>query len=413
MNKKVGGKSFLFLHFCYDNIMILLILILAMLSSNNVLLCQIPSISSIFWSYDVWLKLALTILNAFYIVGNRILNRKQAIPFSVINVYCFLAYLCIPSFLFRRPSLVHYFAHAFAWPLTFVSFVIYSSKQEFSSAFRFTYALGCIMAAVAMYLNLANGEFANQSYISRVVALCPFALFLFKRRARWIFTAVVTVLVVLSAKRGVFLAIGLGYVCYYICKSSQSDNKGQKWIMLIAGFLVMVLALIAFSDNEAVQRVLDRLQNSVEDGGSGRVDGWNIVFEEYRNSPIIKKVIGHGYQTVAIELQLFGGYRFAHNSYIEALYDVGIIGLTWLIVCVLAMAVYLLRMVLKKSIMAPTALFAMSIVLIFSMVSFFFEESGNIIMIAAYWGAFQGVSYRKEEPGPTPLLEFPRYRYVR
>lgn len=56
-----------------------------------------------------------------------------------------------------------------------------------------------------------------------------------------------------------------------------------------------------------------------------------ITLQAFNVSNLREKIWGHGFQSVYYRLRPGGFSRFSHNSYIEYLYDYGIIGLSLLV----------------------------------------------------------------------------------
>ena len=119
---------------------------------------------------------------------------------------------------------------------------------------------------------------------------------------------------------------------------------------------------------------------------------------KYRNAGTIKKVFGHGFHAVPIIIRPFNRYLFAHSSFVEVLFDFGIIGLVGMIGGILWLLICLIRMIKKRILFAPIMAYSLVIVLLLSAVSYFFEESKMILPVAMTCGMCIGYLERKNVP---------------
>ena len=109
----------------------------------------------------------------------------------------------------------------------------------------------------------------------------------------------------------------------------------------------------------------------------------------------MERLFGHGFQSVYYSLRPGGFSRFAHNSYIEYLFDYGIIGLAILFVFVMSMIVFTVKLMNRKSKYTPVMGLLLVITIFLGMFSYFFEESNIIQPIAVSYGIILGLA-RKE-----------------
>ena len=142
-------------------------------------------------------------------------------------------------------------------------------------------------------------------------------------------------------------------------------------------------------------QIFERFSRLSTDGGSGRDVIWNIVLQAYKESNFMERLFGHGFQSVYYSLRPGGFSRFAHNSYIEYLYDYGIIGLAILLVFVMSMIVFTVKLMNRKSKYTPVMGLLLVITIFLGMFSYFFEESNIIQPIAVSYGIILGLA-RKE-----------------
>ena len=136
--------------------------------------------------------------------------------------------------------------------------------------------------------------------------------------------------------------------------------------------------------------ILDRLLSLKEDQGSGRLEVWKDVILCYNKSGLLEKLFGHGFHSVPSQVHPLGHFIYAHNSYLETLYDFGIVGMVCLIGIVIWLCVQELRLMKQKDKDAAAIFYTLVEIIILSMVGYFFDESRFILCIAIVWGISLG-----------------------
>ena len=159
----------------------------------------------------------------------------------------------------------------------------------------------------------------------------PLAYISMNKRSATILFLLVTLVVFLSAKRtGIIACVG-GLVFYYLFDAYNNGSIATRWKklfkLLVIGIILFVLFVII--DGKYNLNVINRFKMLSYDEGSGRFSIWNIVFSEFKNSGLLKMLIGHGYNAVATNLNVISSGRdiLAHNDIVEYLYDYGLIGI--------------------------------------------------------------------------------------
>jgi O-antigen ligase len=132
----------------------------------------------------------------------------------------------------------------------------------------------------------------------------------------------------------------------------------------------------------------------MEDGGSGRTEIWQTVWRKFASSPFSEKLFGHGFHAVAYKVMPLGYSRFAHNSWLEILYDYGMVGLGLIVILVLYFIVKTVKMIREKSAMSPVMGYTIVGMLVMATVSYFFEQSVIILPFCMVWGICVGSHYR-------------------
>lgn len=128
-----------------------------------------------------------------------------------------------------------------------------------------------------------------------------------------------------SGKRGGIIALVLALLFYYFTIKKSIESAKIIRVMIIAIIAIVLLwgMLSEFVENtEFFNRLLHGSEDS--DYSSGRLDIYSDTLSKYFDSDIEGMFLGHGLGSVA-KVSKFGAT--AHNDFIEALYDFGIVGL--------------------------------------------------------------------------------------
>ena len=319
-----------------------------------------------------------------------------------IRIYLCLLYIALIAFLVFASSILKLFADGFAWPLTYLVFFQYFKKHDSPQNLKLVVVLChyiCCLFLVRTILTI-HLDGTNLGPVYHAIVFLPMILLLCKKKEVFIHSLFTFILLFLSAKRTGLITLILGFSSYFILTIKNQNSQKKKW-KVILGVLLLALLLIVFSSFYSVQAnyILQRLSSISKDQGSGRFRVWAQIIELVKESPLNKKVFGHGFQAVPYFVHPYktdkDKFLFAHNSYIEILYDLGFVGLVIIVLVVISILCFLLRLIRANSSLAPTAAFAICIVLAFSLTSYFFEESNYIMMISVYWGIIRGKSYKK------------------
>lgn len=219
-------------------------------------------------------------------------------------------------------------------------------------------------------------EYITSNYAYAFVYLCPF-IGLFKNKIASIpFFAIAIAMSMLSAKRGTILGVAVLVVVYIWYLFIKSKHK------IFIGFILALLLIIAwhyildyYLDNPYLKT---RLEATLEGRSSGRDVILIYILRSFINSSLFQLIFGHGFASTVGEA---GNY--AHNDWIEFLYDFGIVGLG----CYLSFYFFFVKLIKNipnqyklSTIMILVALFLSSL---YSM-AFFSNEASYSFMLLGY-----------------------------
>ena len=269
--------------------------------------------------------------------------------------------------------------------------------------YQFIVSYYCLMCAVSIPLIMihltGNGNIGQVVFLTYfcLTALPLVLLLVEKEKYRNLCIVFCVAILVASTKRTGTMALLFGLLVMAVLNAHIQGSLRKKWKQYFSIFLVICIGSIVllYLDKNSSLQIFERFSRLSTDGGSGRDVIWNIVLQAYKESNFMERLFGHGFQSVYYSLRPGGFSRFAHNSYIEYLYDYGIIGLAILLVFVMSMIVFTVKLMNRKSKYTPVMGLLLVITIFLGMFSYFFEESNIIQPIAVSYGIILGLA-RKE-----------------
>lgn len=183
----------------------------------------------------------------------------------------------------------------------------------------------------------------------------------------------------------------------YLVDAHIEGSLKMKWKRYLSILVVIYVTfgIVLYLDSHSSLPILDRFSRLSIDGGSGRDIIWRMVLEDFRQSSIGERLLGHGFQSVYYILKPGGFFRFAHNSYIEYLYDYGIVGLGLLLFILISLCLAGVRMIAAKSNYAPIMSMLLVVTVSLSLFSYFFEESNIVMPISVAFGVVLGLEKKE------------------
>lgn len=291
------------------------------------------------------------------------------------------------------------------WPISVIVYYNYSyyydiTKIAQNKAIWFFFAM-CAIAVPLIKIHLSGagniGQIIFLTYFC--ITTLPLVLILTNNRPTENLSMVLAVLIsTASTKRAGTLALILGLFIMLVVEAHIQGTLNQRWKKYLKIMLLILMGtiIVFYLENAGRIQILDRFARLGDDGGSGRDVIWLIVLNAYHSSGLVQRLFGHGFQSVYYILRPGGFYRFAHNSYIEYLYDYGTVGLILLLVFIIALIVSTIDMVRRKARFAPVMCLLLVISVFLGMFSYFFEESNIIMPVAVAYGVILGMDKKEK-----------------
>lgn len=236
--------------------------------------------------------------------------------------------------------------------------------------FVFVYSYNSLLVFKGDYSSFNAGYF--------VLYLFPLCLYFINNKYKIILIVSTILIIAISAKRGALISFVGGLMIYYYLKNNTSLKSFVKYCLWIAGMSILFIVI----DESMGRFVSSRLYEIKDDGGSGRTEIWESVWNLISNTNGIEMIIGHGYRSVIRNNGL--GYS-SHNDYLEVIYDFGWLGFVLMILFMVHFVKLTINEIVNKSEESPILAMSLFIYIMASAVSH--------IIIAPLYASIFGISW--------------------
>lgn len=195
--------------------------------------------------------------------------------------------------------------------------------------------------------------------------LLPLVLMHNSKIVRYLSIILITFVIFSSVKRGGLVALTISLIVY-ILSQRHIQSKGIKSILYAVLALSVLSSIFMYLASTEYGGVIERMTSIQDDGGSGRTNVWATTWSMIQNTKGLKYLIGHGFSTVLRDSPL---YLSAHNDFMEAWYDFGIIGCLLYIFSLISSARYSTQHLKNKSQTAKCLLMLLSLTFVNSSIS--------------------------------------------
>lgn len=169
-----------------------------------------------------------------------------------------------------------------------------------------------------------------------------------------------------SVKRGGVMALALGILSYIITQQIVSTRSKFSKLIIGVSILLVFVCIFAYIGSLGGNNIFERFETIQEDQGSGRTEVWEEAWRLINNQSIISYIIGNGFNTVIENSYLV---LSAHDDYLEAWFDFGLIGVLFYITAIIFYFVKTISCTIKKRAYAPEMMFLASIIIVLSTIS--------------------------------------------
>lgn len=183
----------------------------------------------------------------------------------------------------------------------------------------------------------ANNVFLNIHLGTSYYALymLPLVLCVPSKLVKIALIVLISLAVISSVKRGGVLALLAALLAYVVIQQSVLSGRHIATKLLLAIVIIAVLAgMFIFLATLNYNNILERFESIGQDGGSGRTVVWWETWRLICHQDALSVLIGNGYNAVIQNSRL--GLS-AHNDYLEAWFDFGLIGAVLYLLSVLSL----------------------------------------------------------------------------
>lgn len=219
-----------------------------------------------------------------------------------------------------------------------------------------------------------------------VLYILPFLLCHKRLVLRWLAIAVAFFVIMISLKRGGFIAVVAAVAVFFLISISMTKGKkiriGQ--VIVIIGFAVAIFYLVVYINGIVLGDLLvDRLNEMEESEGSGRLEIYSRYLNYIGSDDMFHWIFGHGWEG---SIRDSGVKVTCHNDFLEIFIDFGIIGFVAYIFFWLSLIKLCMKMIHDKHDYAPAMGASIAIFFVNSMVAHIFIYSWYMILFALFWG---------------------------
>ena len=288
-------------------------------------------------------------------------------PFESRNTYFFII---LPLLIFFFTSSMDLSKHGvlFLWSMTIVAALLWLFYFQ-------NYSNNILYNAERQY----NGSYA-------VLYCLPFLLCHKSKILRWVSIAMVVFIVMISLKRGGFVAVLVAVAVYFVVTffSLQGRRFGIGHLLILIGAVVGFFYLVQYINGVVLNDLLHQRMIDIEAGeGSGRL----VIYTKYlafiQSDSFLHLLFGHGWQGSIIDS---GIDATCHNDFLEVFVDFGIIGFVAYIAFWISLLKLCIKMVRNKHEYAPAMSASIAMFFVNSMVAHIFIYPWYMILFAAFWG---------------------------
>ena len=278
--------------------------------------------------FFVLVSLGILIKTKSLLLENKLI--KIIICFIILTIISSINWIYFPKIgSYSYFQYLNYSVCAFFATLSAYSFTVSSNDNELKFIKICTIIIFCVgiirfFHSYSLTISLSTNNQSNAFYY--ILMPLPLVFLLNKQKVNFVFFIICSILCILSAKRSALVAIVLISLTFLY----NSYKLFSKWHLLLIVISVLLLSSYVINNEEFLHRLLrvvDRMNQINDDGGSGRV-GIIVDFFEHDINYILhypEILIGNGFESYSIYHNRV--YSAAHNDFLEILFAYGLIGL--------------------------------------------------------------------------------------
>lgn len=242
-------------------------------------------------------------------------------------------------------------------------------------------AISVLVSVSLLYIILFNINSSATSNVYYLLLLFPMLAISNNKKVSLAYYILTFVSIVISNKRGALVGFVISIVIFTLVDSyvSQRANKKIRRIFLLLMGAVVFVFIFSKLQNYFEITLIRRMQYMIDNQTLGvRSQIYNTIINELKRSSSFELVFGHGLKSVS---KLFGtkGWQ-AHNDFLQVLYELGVFPFLCLVLMYLRLIGESIRLIKKKSKLAPYFVYITLISLFVSMMSYYIITTEYVII---------------------------------
>jgi hypothetical protein len=279
--------------------------------------------------YPIYL---LMLLNA---VLGLVYQRVRVVPSVLVPYLLFLVVMIASLFRLATPDSFEVYQRIFIYFLGLCVFFQFLAPQTFQTLMRVKIWAGSVVAVWVIitawqsgFADRGIGE-VDQNNVTATIALGVVPLFawlmvgqshVWKRLAGWALLGATVYASLLLASRGVTVALAVSLFMMFV----RVIHRPKRSVPLL---VLGVLAAVLLANLPGSSNLIERFSQGDVASANGRVPLWNAAVQEVLGSSPLELLFGHGFNyTLIVTSRVVGFLYSVHNTYLQLLLDVGLVG---------------------------------------------------------------------------------------
>ncbi len=244
--------------------------------------------------------------------------------------------------------------------------------------------------------NMFGDEYASIGAAYYPMFLLPMVLWARNKWVNMLSIAIVFIVILSSMKRGGTIAL-IGSLVVFVFVHQFFVKTGKYALLKAFGVFLLIIALLLgafiYVDNMYGNWLSERLMALRYDGGSGRVDVWAETCRMILTNTLPEWFLGNGTNAV---LRDSTQDLSAHNDFLEITYNYGVVVFFAYVMLHVVCVKQALRLMAKKSQLAPYAAMSYTQFLLLSMISHITVYPWFPVF-TLFWGALTALEHKEKE----------------
>ena len=319
---------------------------------------------------------------------------KKSIPLPIIIregfIYSFfIAFVSIFNPRALSVNTIFSYAMLFYFASVAITFYYATTKGFSKNEYKVFNVMYFVLAAFTLYLMYSrialNKTNIYQSDAYFLLCALPMVMLFDKSTAMYIKMVPLAICLMMAGKRTGFIGLAGAVFIYYLIDCIQKKNVDAflKVAIKIGVVVVLFFAVYAVLETKFNLTLLDRMETITSDGGSGRDEIYEGVWQAIKSSDFFDLFFGHGMNGIQV---VYGRKTGAHNDFLEIMYNYGIFAVLLLVFLYYKMVVACVKMTKSGYPGAKAAGAAIVISVLMSLFSNYFVTFTQVTMTATFWG---------------------------